>query len=97
MSDERERKLAQLLVDYSVDLHKGERCLINAVDVPSSMVEELITAVYRKGGYPEVNLHKYHDQRERLSRGGMPSRSHPLQTVILIGWIEWMLSSVSGG
>jgi aminopeptidase len=56
MSNERERDLAKLLVTYSVNLQPGERCLINAVDVPESMVEELISAVYNAGGYPQVNL-----------------------------------------
>lgn len=55
MSDKRERKLADLLVNYSVKLKAGESCLINAIDVPSSMVEELIEAVYAAGGYPLVN------------------------------------------
>lgn len=73
MSDERERRLAQLLVDYSVDLHKGERCLINAVDVPSSMVEELIAAVYRKSGYPEVNYTSITIERALIEGGNAES------------------------
>lgn len=56
MSDCRERKLAELLVRHSVRLEKGESCLINAVDVPSSMVEELVAAVYKAGAFPVVNL-----------------------------------------
>lgn len=56
MSDSREVKLAKLLVEYSVELKKGEKCLINATDVPVSMVEELIKAVYAVGGYPVVNI-----------------------------------------
>ncbi|MFA7540427.1 MAG: aminopeptidase, partial [Sphaerochaetaceae bacterium] len=55
MADAREKKLAQLLVNYSVKLQKGESCLINAIDLPLSMVEELIGAVYAAGGYPLVN------------------------------------------
>jgi len=56
MSDQREKKLAELLVRYSVALKKGEKCLINAVDVPVSMTEALIDAVYQAGAYPLVNL-----------------------------------------
>jgi aminopeptidase len=56
MSDQREQKLAKLLVTYSVDLKKGESCLINAVDVPVSMTEALIKEVYAAGGYPVVNV-----------------------------------------
>ncbi len=56
MADPREQKLAELLVDYSVNLQNGESCLINAVDVPTSMTEALVKAVYNRGGYPVVNL-----------------------------------------
>ena len=56
MQDPRERDLARLLVNFSVELQKGESCLINAVDVPVTMVEELVAAVYAAGGYPQVNM-----------------------------------------
>jgi aminopeptidase len=56
MRDIRHRKLAELLVNYSITLKEGESCLINAVDVPLEMVEELVEAVYRAGGYPLVNI-----------------------------------------
>jgi len=63
MSSEREAKLAKLLVEYSVELKKGEKCLINAIDIPTSMTEELIKAVYAVGGIPVVNVWS-----ERLER-----------------------------
>ena len=56
MSDAREKKLAELLVNHSLKLKNGESCLIDATDVPVSMVEELVAAVYSKGAYPVVNL-----------------------------------------
>lgn len=56
MADPREQKLAELLVQYSVHLQKGESCLINAIDIPTSMTEALVKAVYAAGGYPVVNL-----------------------------------------
>lgn len=56
MRDVRDKKLAELLVNYSVNLQEGEACLINAVDVPVEFVEELVEAVYRAGGYPQVNI-----------------------------------------
>lgn len=56
MSKSKERDLARLLVQFSVNLQVGESCLINAVDVPEHMVEELIQVVYDAGGYPQVNL-----------------------------------------
>ncbi|HCU29559.1 MAG TPA: aminopeptidase, partial [Sphaerochaeta sp.] len=37
MADPREQKLAELLVTYSVQLQRGESCLINAVDIPTTM------------------------------------------------------------
>ncbi len=56
MSDSREKKLARMLVNFSVRLQKGENCLIRATDVPVSMVEELVAAVYEAGGNPQVQL-----------------------------------------
>lgn len=56
MSDLREKKLARMLVNFSVRLQKGENCLIRATDVPVSMVEELVAAVYEAGGNPQVQL-----------------------------------------
>lgn len=70
MSDYREAKLAKLLVEYSIRLKKGEKCLINAVDVPTSMVEELVKAVYDAGGYPVVNMWS-----ERLERAMLEGAS----------------------
>ena len=67
MSRSQERELAQLLVTYSVRLRPGERCLINAVDVPERMVEELVRAVYDAGGYPQVNLSTARIERALLS------------------------------
>ncbi len=56
MADPREQKLAKLLVEHSVQLKKGESCLINATDIPTSMTEALIKAVYEAGAYPVVNV-----------------------------------------
>ncbi len=56
MSDMRERKLAQMLVKDSVRLAKGENCLVSATDVPTSMVEELVKAIYEAGGNPQVRI-----------------------------------------
>ena len=55
MSDAREKKLAELLVNHSLKLKKGESCLIDATDVPVSMVEELVAAVYSKGAHKKVD------------------------------------------
>ncbi len=55
MEISREKKLAQLLVNYSVELKKGENCLINAIDVPESIVEHLVKEVSKAGANPIVN------------------------------------------
>lgn len=69
MSDPRERDLARLLVRFSVNLQEGETCLINAVDVPESMVEELVQAVYEAKGHPQVNMTTVRIERA-LAEGG---------------------------
>lgn len=73
MSDSREKDLARLLVRYSVDLQPGEHCLINATDVPESMVEELIEAVYGAGGYPQVNLMTIRIERAMVAHASKES------------------------
>lgn len=73
MADVREQRLAKLLVEYSVKLQKGETCLINAVDVPNSMSEALIKAVYAAGGYPVVNLWNQRIERAMLEEATQES------------------------
>jgi aminopeptidase len=45
MTDPRYTKLAKLLVEYSTELKKGDRILIETTDVPDEFVVELIRAV----------------------------------------------------
>jgi len=73
MSDPRERKLARMLVNFSVRLQKGENCLIRATDVPVSMVEELVAAVYEAGGNPQVQL--WNQRVERAMAQGATDES----------------------
>ncbi|WP_020612003.1 aminopeptidase [Sediminispirochaeta bajacaliforniensis] len=63
MKDQRHDELAKLLVEYSIRLQAGERCLIQSVDVPVEMVEALIRAVYAVGGHPIVNMTSERVQR----------------------------------
>ncbi len=70
MRDIRDKRLAELLVNFSIKLQRGESCLINAVDVPLELVEELVAAVYAAGGYPIVNI-----ASERLDRAMMKGAS----------------------
>ena len=79
MADLREERLAALLVEHSVRLEAGESCLINAVDVPTTMVEALVNAVYDKGAYPIVNLWNQRIQRavvERATEASLDAWAH---------------------
>ncbi len=68
MRDPRDKKLAELLVNYSCKLQPGESCLIHATDTPVEFIEELIAAVYRAKGLPIV---QYETERiERALRAG---------------------------
>ena len=54
MLDLRVNKLAKGLVNYSVKLKKGEKCLIEAIGIDNMLVKELVKEVYNAGGYPFV-------------------------------------------
>ena len=54
MTDPRYTKLAKLLVGYSTQIKKGERVLLDMIDVPDSFSIELIRAVRAAGGVPIV-------------------------------------------
>jgi len=49
-------KLADVIVSHSTALRRGEKILIEAVDVPAEMVVELVRAVSQKGAIPFVTL-----------------------------------------
>lgn len=68
MKDPRHDDLARLLVEYSIKLKAGERCLIQASDMPVEMVESLIKAVYGAGAYPVVRMGNERVERA-LARG----------------------------
>ena len=54
MIDPRYTKLAKLLVGYSTEIKKGERVLLDMIDVPDAFTIELIRAVRAAGGIPIV-------------------------------------------
>lgn len=56
MLDSRITKLAKGLVNYSVDLKKGEKCLIEAFGIDNALVKALVKEVYAVGGYPFVQI-----------------------------------------
>jgi len=56
MIDGRLTKLAEVLIGFSTALKKGEKVLIDAIDVPSEFVVALIRSARAKGAFPFVNL-----------------------------------------
>ena len=68
--DPRYHELAQVLTDFSTDLKKGERVLIDAFDVPDDMVIAIVQATRRRRAIPFVQLHHARIARE-LYRGGV--------------------------
>jgi aminopeptidase len=61
--DPRYKKLADVLTQFSTQLKKGEKVLIDAFDVPENMVLALVRSVRSLGAIPFVNL-----QSARISR-----------------------------
>jgi len=80
LKDPRDKKLAELLVNYSCKIQSGESCLIHATDTPVEFVEELVAAVYAAGGYPIVQLET--ERIERALRVGGTKESYKLKTDI---------------
>lgn len=63
MSDIKLNKYAKLLVDYSLELKKGDQVLIQAEDVSQALVKEVYQEVLKKGGHPLV-ITKFAEQEE---------------------------------
>ncbi len=63
MTDPRQEQLARLLTEHSLELKKGDNCLIQSVDVPVPMVDALVRAVYAAGAHPVVNMTSEQIQR----------------------------------
>jgi aminopeptidase len=66
MTDPRYPKLAKLLVNYSTALKKGERILLDMIDVPDEFTIELIRAVRAAGAIPFVETRHTRVGRELL-------------------------------
>jgi aminopeptidase len=66
MTDPRYAKLAKLLVGYSTQIQKGERVLLDMIDVPDEFTVELIRAVRAAGGIPLVECRHTRVTREIL-------------------------------
>jgi len=66
MTDPRYQKLARLLVAYSTELKKGDRVLLDMIDVPDEFTIELIRAARAAGALPLVEVRHTRISRELL-------------------------------
>ena len=66
MTDPRSRKLAKLLAEYSSELKKGDRVLLDLIDVPDEFSVELLRAVRATGATPLVEVRHTRVTREIL-------------------------------
>jgi len=66
MTDPRYKKLAKLLVEYSTELNKGDRALLDMIDVSDEFTVELIRAVRAVGATPLVEVRRTRVSRELL-------------------------------
>ncbi|MGB0583278.1 MAG: aminopeptidase [Limisphaerales bacterium] len=66
MTDPRYKKLAELLIGYSIAIKKGERVQLNMIDVPDGITVELIRAIRKRKGIPFVQLQHGRITRELL-------------------------------
>lgn len=66
MTDPRFKKLARLLVEYSTESKKGDRILLDLIDVPDEFSVELIRAARAAGATPLVEVRHSRVSREVL-------------------------------
>lgn len=66
MTDPRYKELAKLLIGYSTELKKGEKILLDVIDVPDEFTIELIRAAREAGGIPLVETRHTRVSREIL-------------------------------
>lgn len=64
MTDPRVKKLADILVNYSVKVHKGERVLIQNTNPEPEFIKALVSAVHAAGGLAFVALRDRTIERE---------------------------------
>src|SRR5262249_8361252 len=66
MTDPRYSKLAKLLIEYSTALKRGERVLLDMIDVPDEFTIELMRLARRVGALPVVEVRHTRVTRELL-------------------------------
>jgi len=69
MIDPRMTKLAKVLIEYSTEVKKGEKILIEAIDVPVEMTCELVRVAREAGADPLVTLKSNRVNRALLLNG----------------------------
>ena len=82
MTDPRYTKLAKLLVGYSTALKKGDRILLDMIDVPDEFTIELIRTARAAGALPFVETRHTRVGREML-RGSNPPHATIVRDVEL--------------
>jgi aminopeptidase len=65
MHDIRVKKLAELLVNYSIDVQSGEKVVIRSLTTAEPLLNELYAQIVAAGGYPFLAL-KFPDTNERF-------------------------------
>src|SRR5512137_2947469 len=66
MTDPRCTRLAKLLVEYSTALKKGDRVLLDMIDVPDDFSVELMRAARASGATPIIEVRHTRINREML-------------------------------
>src|SRR5216117_1509707 len=94
MTDARYNKLAKLLVEYSTELKKGDRVLLDMIDVPDEFTIEMMRAVRKVKAIPLVEVRhtrvsreivrETNDQHAALVRDLELSRMKKVQSYIAI-------------
>ncbi|SYX85134.1 conserved protein of unknown function [Paenibacillus alvei] len=69
MLDPRLTNLADMLVNYSTKVQKGDNVLIDSTGIDTSLAKELVKAVHKAGGHPFVNLRENAVRRQLLLEG----------------------------
>jgi aminopeptidase len=64
MTDPRFAKLARLLIEYSTRMKRGERVLVDAIDVPDEFSVELMRAARKVGAIPIIEVRHSRVTRE---------------------------------
>ncbi len=67
MTDRNFEKMAALLVDYSANVQKGEKVVVEAGTVAEPLVQAIYRRILEKGGYPHI-LFDLQDQLETFYR-----------------------------